>query len=522
MHQQQCRTCAQFAREKRLLEKLVEKQRRGSEQLICLLHGPGGSGKTTVIDLVMEYAREYCSFMDNYTFSSRTIVVTAMTGVAATLLMGETVHSAVYLNQKKNIQPEQVEVWEDTRLLIIDEISFASKQDFAKLHRQLRKLKQQLHKPYGGLDIIFSGDMRQLEPVGRGKKAVYKENCPEFKDWVNCFIELNGLHRFKDDPNWGLLLSRFRDGRVTPEDIKEINERVVTKDSELPSDLRYATYTNRDRDAINAALFEEHCEKMYKTYGNTNDSIMVFSDKLKVCNSSGKYVPFFNGKNYWENCGEDNVKLRKGEGRMDPVLRLHKNTRLMLPTNSDVRQGKANGSQATFQKLVMKPNTTVHTVLLSNEVPVKAVFASDVDCIVLKHSNKRVSPQLFHLKPQKYTFKVKILKPASLQTKGNERELIRMKAVQLPVIVNNATTGHKLQGSGVDSVFVHSWSYTTNWAYVMLSRVKTKKGLYMRKPISKDLRLYAVPPALVRMLDRFRQYSPTFWNEEEYNTLFRG
>ena len=209
MHQQQCRTCAQFAREKRLLEKLVEKQRRGSEQLICLLHGPGGSGKTTVIDLVMEYAREYCSFMDNYTFSSRTIVVTAMTGVAATLLMGETVHSAVYLNQKKNIQPEQVEVWEDTRLLIIDEISFACKKDFAKLHRQLRKLKQQLHKPYGGLDIIFSGDMRQLEPVGRGKKAVYKENCPEFKDWVNCFIELNGLHRFKDDPNWAYYCHDF-------------------------------------------------------------------------------------------------------------------------------------------------------------------------------------------------------------------------------------------------------------------------------------------------------------------------
>jgi hypothetical protein len=150
------------------------------------------------------------------------------------------------------------------------------------------------------------------------------------------------------------------------------------------------------------------------------------------------------------------------------------------------------------------------------------VFASDVDHIILQHSNKRVSPQLFHLNPKKYSFKVKILKPACLQTKGNERELIRMKAVQLPVIINNATTGHKLQGSGVDSVFVHSWSYTTNWAYVMLSRVKTKKGLFMRKPISKDLRLYAVPPALVRMLDRFRRYSPTYWNEEEYNTLFGG
>lgn len=81
--------------------------------------------------------------------------------------------------------------------------------DFAKLHRQLRRLKQQLHKPYGGLDIIFAGDMCQLEPVGKGKKAVYKENCPEFKDWVNCFIELGGLHRFENDKSWGKLLLRF-------------------------------------------------------------------------------------------------------------------------------------------------------------------------------------------------------------------------------------------------------------------------------------------------------------------------
>ena len=200
---------SQFVKEKRRLQKLVEKQKRGSDQLICLLHGPGGCGKSTVIDLVIEYAREYCSYMDNYTFTSQTIVVTAMTGVAATLLMGETVHTAVHLNQKKDIQPEQVDAWKETRLLIIDEISFADRKDFAKLHRNLRKLKHQLHKPYGGLDIVFAGDFRQLEPVGKGKKAVYKENCPEFKDWVNCFVELSGLHRFKDDPNWGLLLLQF-------------------------------------------------------------------------------------------------------------------------------------------------------------------------------------------------------------------------------------------------------------------------------------------------------------------------
>jgi hypothetical protein len=42
---------------------------------------------------------------------------------------------------------------------------------------------------------------------------------------------------------------------------------------------------------------------------------------------------------------------------------------------------------------------------------------------------------------------------------------------------NNATTGHKLQGSSVDSIFVHAWIY--EWAYVVLSRVRlTKDSTY--------------------------------------------
>ena len=92
------RTRAAFVREKRKLRLLSDASRRGDDQLICLLHGPGGCGKTTVIDLVVEYAREYCELL-NQEFTSSTIVVTALTGVAASILLGETTHAAVHLNQ---------------------------------------------------------------------------------------------------------------------------------------------------------------------------------------------------------------------------------------------------------------------------------------------------------------------------------------------------------------------------------------------------------------------------------------
>lgn len=175
------------------------------DQLILLLHGPGGSGKTSAIDLLMEYAHEYCSYMDNFEFTLRTIVVSTMTGVAATLLLGEMMtHSAIYLNNK-SIKSKHIKAWRGTRLLIIDEISFASKPEFEKLNHNLCHLMQKLHLPYGEINIVFSGDMHQLEPFGK-KRAVYQDDCPEFKDWVNCFIELTGMHRFKDDPRWGQVL----------------------------------------------------------------------------------------------------------------------------------------------------------------------------------------------------------------------------------------------------------------------------------------------------------------------------
>ena len=171
--------------------------------------------------------------------------------------------------------------------VIKDEIAFANKSDFQMMHKQLGKPKQQINKKFGGLNIIFSGDFWQLELVGRGKLPIYKDNnCPYFVDWVNCYIELNGMHRFKKDVRWGKLLMRMRNGELTKEDEEFINTKVVTvhKSRHLPKDLRYATYFNRDRDAINTALFEERCTRL-RCYNVSNmDTIIVLADKLEAKN----------------------------------------------------------------------------------------------------------------------------------------------------------------------------------------------------------------------------------------------
>ena len=206
-----------------------------NDKLICCLHSPAGCGKSTVIELVMEYARDYCSFLPHVTFMATTIVVTAMTGVAATIIQGEMTHGALHLNQKEELEPEQIELWEDM---------MTSKHNFHMIHRNASKLKQEFMKKYGGINIIFSGDFRQLEPVG--SNPIYDEDCPYFVHWVNCYIELNGMHRFRNDKHWGHLLMRMRDGKMTKEDIYFINMKIVNNKTKLLEDLRYATYFNRD------------------------------------------------------------------------------------------------------------------------------------------------------------------------------------------------------------------------------------------------------------------------------------
>jgi hypothetical protein len=105
----------------------------------------------------------------------------------------------------------------------------------------------------------------------------------------------------------------------------------------------------------------------------------------------------------------------------------------------------------------------------------------------------------------------------------NQNETVVMKGTQLLVVSNNATTGHKLQGSSVDCIFVHNWIYKKNWAYdVVLSRVRTHKGLYLRHQLSMDHRMYAVSPKLAEMLLSFerRQCQPLYFQDHDYQMEF--
>lgn len=137
----------------------------------------------------------------------------------------------------------------------------------------------------------------------------------EFHVWVNCYIELSGMHHYVKDPQWGLILIWFCNGTVIAEDIEYINKHcLVTKETVLPNNIRYATYYNHDRDAINTGLFHQFCSRnAIQEDGKlvNNNVVLLLSDTLQVQDTVSKmYGPLSTQatKRFWQGFGEDNVK----------------------------------------------------------------------------------------------------------------------------------------------------------------------------------------------------------------------
>ena len=89
---------------------------------------------------------------------------------------------------------------------------------------------------------------------------------------------------------------------------------------------------------------------------------------------------------------------------------------------------------------------------------------------------------------------------------------------QLPINMNDATTGHKLQGMSKDKLIVVSWSFIPNWIYVVLSQVRTLKGLFLLKPLPGNcLEKFRVPRDLQAFERRMRNLESQVISTRERN-----
>ncbi len=155
-----------------------------------LLTGPAGAGKTYILNQFIKLSRS----------DGKHVSVTATTGLAATHLGGTTLHSWSGIGISDEIEPGFVdnisktrrEIIEKTDILIIDEVSMLH--DFRlDMVDQVCRIVRKKDEPFGGIQIIMSGDFFQLPPINRGDSRaggfVVNSNVWTELDPVICYLE---------------------------------------------------------------------------------------------------------------------------------------------------------------------------------------------------------------------------------------------------------------------------------------------------------------------------------------------
>jgi len=244
------------------LEQLTPEQRDAAKRAIqgenLFLTGAAGTGKSFLLRyLIHELEQRF----------PEQVAVTASTGVAASHLAGQTLHSFAGIGigcstlaaalKKVKQNPGAVSRWQQMKVLVVDEISMIDA-DLLELISGVASNLRGNRAAFGGLQVLLCGDFLQLPPVQeRGTKS--KSFCFHAKAWREAKLEqgtilLRDAVRQQGDTDFAEVLNEMRLGIVSEKakamlESCHVNSKPAPSDEILPTKL-YCL--NRDVDRENA------------------------------------------------------------------------------------------------------------------------------------------------------------------------------------------------------------------------------------------------------------------------------
>lgn len=215
------------------------------------LTGPAGTGKSVTLKKMIEYC---CT--KGYQYG-----VTATTGSAAFLIGGRTIHSYLGLglgkDTPKNIfeynrrnRPHVVKKLRELKVLIIDEISMLDNILFDKISEYLSLVKYN-SKPFGGIQLVLTGDFCQLEPVSG-------DYCFKSEIWEKLNLDtvyLNKMIRQDGDTKFQKMLMKLRYGTCSDKTFEILSKLKENKFTNITPTILYSK--NYDVDKINIAEYKK-------------------------------------------------------------------------------------------------------------------------------------------------------------------------------------------------------------------------------------------------------------------------
>ena len=453
-----------------------------------------------ILETLLAYCKAFSANIGHH-FTADTIRMSALTGSAGVEIGGDTTARAFGLNCK-TVTINQIESFKDTRINIVDEVSFASYKTLETLSAKLQAYTEHPTETYGNIAMVFLGDFCQL-PTIAGQNIYCNETSMFWEKALNQMVELEGHHRYADDPELGKAMAAARNGNDA--DLRKmLTSREIQKNNLIiPQGVgaRYATFTNKKRASINANIFREYLQ----TYHHTEEGTTIPRGAL-IIRGTGKWgtpsLPLGPEahKKLWENCSDAHCK--NDTQLADPFLSLFFGCELMVTDNIDVKHGIANGTCCQFVKAVLKHGTHIEPIQVHGRW-VNSVDISNVDHIELRF-DESYAPKFvgtFKLQFRERAFKVDY--PLNEALTGKKSEEINIKLTHFPIISNFATTGHKLQGKTMPNLVIAEWVTKPNWAYVVLSRVRTLDGIYLKDALPANCS-FNPPPEYLTMIELLR------------------
>ncbi|WP_322975055.1 helix-turn-helix domain-containing protein [Pedobacter sp. MC2016-05] len=401
------------------------------------LTGKAGTGKTT-------FLRKLISL------THKKALICAPTGIAAINAAGVTIHSLFQLpfgaffpdaagnliNQNitfnfntprtivkhLNMQGNKKRMIQELELLVIDEVSMLRADMLDAIDFSLRYIRRNRNVPFGGVQLLFIGDLHQLPPVVKNDewrvmagfyKSIYFFDALALQNNPPVYIELDKIYR-QDDAVFIDLLNNLRNNKITPEDTALLRQH-FKQDFKPAADENYITLTthNNKADTINRERLTQLKTKSY------------FFD-AKVTGEFNEYA--------YPN--EKNLELKVGA-----------------------------------QVMFIKNDMTAEKRYYNGKIGVVHHIEKDIIEIELPEERTVIAVSPYTWENVKY----------KLNEATNEiAENVAGSFVQYPLKLAWAITVHKSQGLTFDKAIIDIGdAFAPGQAYVALSRLRTLKGLVL-------------------------------------------
>lgn len=379
------------------------------------IHAPAGTGKSAIL-------KHYY----NTHSQKNTVGITSTTGISALNIGGVTLHSYLGIGLGKEdvnklynkliTSREKLEIWKNMKTLIIDEVSMLDPKLFEKLEILARKIRGSA-KPFGGVQLVFTGDLFQLPCVSDSADLIVASQS--FRKCIDATVELRCIVRQQDDV-FKRVLNKIRRGIVDDHVITTLQKRVCSPSPNLTIKPTKLFCTKKAVAVIN----DRELDKLAAKGHQFREYNMMFYNTKSLNPTSFEYIK----QTFIKNSTTPNK------------LQLCLGAQVMLTFNQSTQL--VNGSRG------------VVVGFTTDDLPIVEFLCGQI-CV----------------KPVQFTLHAVV--------HGTVKQVGYV--TQIPLKIAYALTIHSSQGSTLDCVFVDLRDvFEYGQAYTALSRVRTLDGLYLK------------------------------------------